>query len=772
MPRSTPERRAPAPQEQDGTLRKNIDTKTKRLGIRQTRGEGADPNMERVSIQSEDGKERFVSMSREELKKAEARADRDFERAINAVTAGEELDKEAVSKLMGSNKEQILALARKEGDVQGAVYKVMEDAVSAYQEYDTLVDKAVKESGYTGIVADGLRDALQSERARVFADAFSASAGPRAKRNLENAVRAKILAETSKRISDLNETVGTPAEVVQQAAEAIRSDIARLEGMKTGAESNALDRQIQEQTTDWARAYLHLNPNASPKDVLREAKSAGLDEYVTAKDVSRIKDGMSKEELYQKTIVEIVRPGAVKKGAEMARETAITDETVAAADAEARAKKTTARLDRQAKDRTNYADIVDRDAKDVVRAYAEAPVLEQAIVDDGSYDTRLGLSKADRARAEQAVARRGKTKEADRPMRMDEYDVPKYMGSERGSAVDEDLDVIDVTGDIRKEIARLDSVTDPGEMHALDRKIQQQTAEWAKDYLFLNPKASAKEVMAQAATEGFDEYITEQDVDAIMNGKPLEQLYQSGGTRLMEADALDRGLDAKRRKPAEYGSDEWIMEGARAFDNEIPDVTADLEDDEPGIMQRIASSGFGKWVKRGMLALGLAGGAAGVANRMEQHDAPSREPMAMMAEAPSQNTIQVTREGNVVADTEHMEVEQNDSLLKQTPRPAERVHKGDPRLRQAIDTLKAKRGNLEGALKTLEAAGFPTKAEYQKMKTDERKAEIQSAIERMAVMRELSSPESPVLNAMKKAELKQKLEQHQQFLDLMKSIRE
>lgn len=683
--------------------------------------------MERVSIQSEDGKERFVSMSREELKKAEARADRDFERAINAVTAGEELDKEAVSKLMGSNKEQILALARKEGDVQGAVYKVMEDAVSAYREYDTLVDKAVKESGYTGIVADGLRDALQSERARVFADAFNASAGPRAKRNLENAVRAKILAETSKRISDLNETVGTPAEVVQQTVEAIRSDIAKLEGMKSGAESNALDRQIQEQTADWARAYLHLNPNASPKDVMREAKSAGLDEYVTAKDVSRIKDGMSKEELYQQPIV-------------------------------------------------------------------EAPALEQAIVDDGSYDARLGLSKADRARieadarAEKVVARRGKPKGADRPMRMDEFDVPKYTSSERESAVVEDLTAIDVTGDIRREIARLHSVTDPVEIHALDRNIQLQTAEWAKDYLYLNPKASAKEVMDQAATEGFDEFITEQDVVAIMKGTPAEQLHQSGGTRIMETDAFERGLDAKRRKPAEYGSDEWLMEGTRAFDNEIPDVTADLEDDEPGIMQRIASSGFGKWVKRGMLALGLAGGAAGVANRMEQHDAPSREPMAMMAEAPSQNTIQVTREGNVVADTEHMEMEQDDSLLKESPRAArgERIYeKGDPRnLKHALDVLRSaglkgraelaieKHENLRGALMTLESANLPSKAEFQKMRLAEKKAQLKEIGERAEVMRQLSSPDSPVLNAMKKAELKQRLEQHQQFLDLMKSIRE
>ncbi|NBS42005.1 hypothetical protein EBS80_05115, partial [bacterium] len=206
MPRSSAERRAPAPQEDDKPLRKNIDAKTRLFGIRQTRGEGA--GTERVSIVDKDGKERFVSMSREDLKKAEERADREFERAINAVTAGETLDAAAVADLMGSNKERILALARKEGDVQGAVYKVMEDAVEAYKEYDNLVDKAVRESGHTGLVADSLRASLQSERGRVFTEAFNSSAGPRAKRNLENAVRGKILAEASRKIADLAETVG------------------------------------------------------------------------------------------------------------------------------------------------------------------------------------------------------------------------------------------------------------------------------------------------------------------------------------------------------------------------------------------------------------------------------------------------------------------------------------------------------------------------------------------------------------------------------------
>lgn len=266
-------------------LRKRVDTKTKRV-VEQVRGPVG--STELVSVAQTGGKERLVRVPREELQAAQERADRDFDRAVAAVTAGEEIDRKMFGDLMRTNKESILALAGKEGDVKGAVYKIMEDAVEALKAYDRQVNNAVADSGYSGIVADGLRHTLLEQRSTLFGEALAQSAGVRAKRPLENAMRAKLLAEASKQIAALEETVGEPEPEVVDTTAHIVGEIARLETLTDPVESNRLDRRIQKETTEWVRSYLAENPDTTDEQILSQVDALGMGDFITLKDVHKI----------------------------------------------------------------------------------------------------------------------------------------------------------------------------------------------------------------------------------------------------------------------------------------------------------------------------------------------------------------------------------------------------------------------------------------------------------------------------------------------------
>ncbi|OGL94931.1 hypothetical protein A2348_05590 [Candidatus Uhrbacteria bacterium RIFOXYB12_FULL_58_10] len=385
--------------------RKHVDATKKLLGIREIRGR--DAGAERVSVVDNSGNERFVSMSREELNRAEARADRDFERTVAAVTAGANVDSAMATELFGANKENILALARKEGDIKGAMYRVMEDAIDAMSEYDRLVEKAVTDSGYTGIVAEGLRNSLLGERSRVFGDAFSQSAGPRAKRNLENAVRGKVLAEASRQVSALAETVGKPkradnvsdilsdVQVLKKTEKRMRENPADA---SLPGRVNAIDRMIQQNVAEWAVQYLTENPKASAAAVLKEAEANGLDEFITRQDVTKLKRGVAVDELH----------APVTKEEQMAALEALKPEL-----------------------------IVERVRAGAVKEGPGAP-LEQAIVDDGiTYDRHLDKPgeiterHAAEQRAEAIIARNERRQRKKNPTAMEDYDMPVFTGESK-----------------------------------------------------------------------------------------------------------------------------------------------------------------------------------------------------------------------------------------------------------------------------------------------------------------------------------------------------
>lgn len=288
--------------------RKNVSPRTRRVAV-QTRGErGAD---ELVAIALPGGKEKLTRVPHDVLREIEGQTDRDFGRAIKAVTAGEGLDKKALTDLIESNKDSILALARKEGDVHKAIYLAMEDVVDVAKEYDRLTEQAVADSGYTGIAADGLRDTLLKERSSLFSEALRQSAGPRAKRNLENAIRGKLLAEATKQVVALEKLIGEPEVEVEDPLVEIQANIQRLEALSAKSHTDArkdlakaindLDRAIQKDSAEWVQGYFAENPDATREQMMAQVEALGLSEFVTQKDVERIMRGMRVEELHAQT---------------------------------------------------------------------------------------------------------------------------------------------------------------------------------------------------------------------------------------------------------------------------------------------------------------------------------------------------------------------------------------------------------------------------------------------------------------------------------------
>lgn len=480
-----------------------------------------------------------MSVSRSELKKSADRADLDFDRAVAAATAGRDVDAKAAAELFTENKEAILALAGKEADIKRAVYRVMDDAIDALAEYDKLVDKAVEDSGYTGIVADGLRDSLAAERSRIFSDAFKKPASARTKRKLEDAVRAKFLSEASKQVAALAETVGEP-----------------------------------------------------------------------------------------------------------------------------------------------------------------------------------------------------------------------------------EVEVVDTAANIRDEIARLDTLTDPVEANALDKRIQVQSAEWIADYLKDNPRATAEQAMEQVRAAGFEGFINQKDIARLKRGTAPSELFKTAPAREAEV------LEPAREVP--FTSEE---------EEEIPDVTEHMQLEEApkkGFMQGLAKTG--RKLMLGMaLLFGMKAGSPDQRLPHQEDQGPQRENAAMMANIDTM----ASPESVVVGDEGGTEVEQDESLLKETPRGDVEYPSGDPRnLKRALKILKdsglkgrtelalEKHQNLQGALQVLEESGIPGKAEFQKMKAKEKREEMEAAMGRIEAMRLIGNMKSPVLDAVKRADLKKKMEQHQAFLDLMGNLDE
>lgn len=642
-----------APGETASKPRRQIDAKTRRLGVEQTRGTGKDE--ERVYLVDETGAGKTVWIPKSELKNSADRADKDFDRTVAAVTAGRDVDAEAASKLFQENKEAILTLAGKEADIGRAVYRVMEDAVDALAEYDRLVDKAVEDSGYTGIVADGLRNSLAAERSRIFSDAFKKPASARTKRTLENAVRGKFLAESAKQVAALAETIGDPSESEEPGIDDIsdiQADIALLRNVEASykqnrgdatlqARVNALDRSVEQSAAHWAALYLTEHPRASVAEVMRLAEESGLDEFLTKKDVERLKKGDSVGELHAKlspqdldeiraarTSVEYVGGYRVAKPDSME---IIDDDQEDEALEPARSIPFPKR---------NDGPFVDRIRPGALKEGPGAP-LEQAIVDTGEHDPRLDEPKR------RAAAKRREMN----PTRMEDYDAPTYAG--------------------------------------------------------------------------------------------------------------DTGSE------------------------EIPDVTDLLQDDEPtkkGFLQGLAKKGRNLMLGMALL-FGIKAGAPDQRLPHQEDQGPQRENAAMMA---NMETMAAPT-GDVVDDAGGMEVEQDESLLTETPKDAGDVEykKGDPRnLKRALRILKdsglkgraelalERHQNLQGALEAIDESGLPGKAEFRKMKNRERREELESAMGRIEAMRLIGDMKSPVLDAVRRADLKKKLEQHQAFLDTMANLDE
>lgn len=629
------ERSVPSPAGESGkSLRKNIDAKTKRLGIRQVRGEDADPNMERVSVTDDSGKERFVSMSRDELKKAEERADRDFERTIDAVTAGEKLDKKMVEELLGSNKEEILVLARKEGDVKGAMYKVMEDMVGSLKEYDRLVDKAVADSGYAGIVADGLRDSLLKERPQVFNEALRQSAGPRAKQNLEHAVREKILAEASKQVAALAETVG---------------------------ESELVKRVLTEEQVRLARSYA---------EALNKADDANAKMVAAVKRLRKLqKAGDSGDEL----------AAAVQE-------------------------------DDQYSEAWNGA---------VANAKRVGKLLEASGIATTApeFNTRASRAELDRQ-------------------------LPEYVGGYR--------------------------VAKPDSMEIIDVDQEEEVLEPAREVPFPKLTVEGNLRQRQLANERIRELSRVESAPDLPESFPADEW-------------ADRETQLGTTKPGLRRSGETLVPVAE----EIPDVTEHMVLEEPpkkGFMQGLAKTG--RKLMLGMaLLFGMKAGAPDQRLPHQEDQGPRPETAAMMA---NMETMAAPT-GEVIGDEGGMEVEQDESLLTETPKEAGDViyKKGDPRnLKRALKILKEaglkgraelaleKHQNIQGALQVIEESGIPGKAEYRKMKAQEKREEFEAAKGRMEAMRLISEMKSPVLTAIKRAELQKKMDQHQAFLDLMGNLDE
>ena len=264
--------------------------------------------MEQVSVYDGIGNEQLVWMSQADLKKAEEQADRDFSHVVDAMTARSTVDKKIAEELLGSNKDEILAIARKEnGDMKRAVFLVMEDALEAMQEYDKLVDRAVKESGYTGIVADGLRHSLMEERSPVFKEALRQSASPSAKYDLETAVREQIVAESAKQVAALQESVGVP-EYEDPLLTVIRENILKLEALENQQKQNrnakrtelinVLDRDIQQDSANLISTYFFEHPRATDEEMMAQVDGLNLGDFVTLKDVQRIRNGARVEDLH------------------------------------------------------------------------------------------------------------------------------------------------------------------------------------------------------------------------------------------------------------------------------------------------------------------------------------------------------------------------------------------------------------------------------------------------------------------------------------------
>jgi hypothetical protein len=281
-------------------LRKKIDASTERLGIKQVRGEGSQEGLELATVTSPTGETKDVWLPSADLAKKQEAADAQFDKVLSAVTAGGNGDKQMIGELLRANKEALLKLGAKEADPVGSLYRVMEDAVDALEAYDKEVERIIAESGYTGIVEDGLRNELMKEKDGIFSSAFEHVSTRHGVRSFEQAVHAKLLAASAKHLNIFKETLQLETdsdELELQPIEDLLEEVSPMESVEHTPEQqhiearyiNAIQR-TNELHTLAVSATKRLKKLQANGDTQSDAYSAAVqedDQYHAALEASK-----------------------------------------------------------------------------------------------------------------------------------------------------------------------------------------------------------------------------------------------------------------------------------------------------------------------------------------------------------------------------------------------------------------------------------------------------------------------------------------------------
>jgi hypothetical protein len=329
-------------------------------------------------------------------------------------------------------------------------------------------------------------------------------------------------------------------------------------------------------------------------------------------------------------------------------------------------------------------------------------------------------------------------------------------------------------------------------INTLDREIQSGCVKALEYYLRTYPDATEKNLTRYVVKNELDEYVTETMIKRILKGINARRILENtdwktkhedviNARRKKEAAARLDGLDDPDKapnvkdpaaaladwtdfndttKPQEKTQVRLTPAAAQADSVSYDDVTERIQRTKPkkAFFDRVAA--VAQKAKRGvrvgmMLLLGIGGG---------RHDLPERSVPELTPRTPLAGL-----------EIPASEVQTSDSIvsMEQTPIPEPEKTRTAVKTSSSPKSMNYPRGdarNLRGALEILNSAGLPSKAEYLKMKEQERKRAVRDTTNDLlslnAKLRKVPS------NDRTRRQLENQIRNRRAFLDMARTVKD
>jgi hypothetical protein len=767
--------------------------------VEQARGSGRGEKL--VSRRGADGKREDVWVEPEAQVEPEL-SDVDYGRAVAMAIAGETGSTKALSKLLNGNKDAIVALAEKErvANPKQALAMVMEDVAAANKIYDEAIASSFDGSKFSKeILADAVRG-LRDQKEHIFKEALRESANVRAKRKLENAVKAKILARASEVVAALKENVGERQPV---AAEKPKAEPSREEKEKANEQLDLLKLEyIDELDESDGYGDLVYLLDERLREIELDADQAGNAEYQTARaDYVLLKKRLDAALNRSADSARKLKADGVNPFTDQFEDRAARRELADTLLSEEKTRPFVPPFnlltDEQCSLLREYAAVADGVDKGKTGDYSTIRArLSEAGIDPSDYvgfkiDDTKPVRDAVLRLLPDAASRRSETRRA--PLASRELTEPQTEVIRTYANLLDDADDIEARLDVlvkENDAFGKNRETSGGTLDEWARRIDEEDAlsaelTEAKNRLKIvaksledvnistnEPEFGTRESRAKLTAE-LPEYasgyrVANPDSIEILDDEiEPEERSQEYDIPVLQPTPMKREESApvpevaplpvnQRPRRERSASPPVVKEAAEAEPVVPPAETKKPAQDKkpakpqpkPGAMQRMASR-VGKWFAMAGLALGLKADQGESPRELVERYAPSPDNASSYVE-PAVDTSKAT----VAVDESGVEIEQNESLTKENTGAAKAKRttkrgRGESAINArmqdileeaGIETragyLKTRRENLGNLLKMMDEAGLPTKSEYQRMRLKERAETLEAVRARVAAMNE------------------------------------